>query len=478
MESNAVTNIKVSVIITTYNHRRHIRKAIDSVLAQTYKNYELIVVDDGSTDDTRKLVEEYQDVIYKYQENKGLSAARNTGIDIAQGQALVFLDADDWLLDDCLTTQVNCLVTQPTVAFVSGGHMVFIEENEELWLIQKTIPSEHYMHFLMSNYIGMHAAVMYRNWAFNSIRFDTSLKVCEDYDMYLNLSRLYPVLHHQHLLAVYRIHDSNMSGNLSFMLENVLKVLQRQEKYLLNTQLRNSYQQGIRNWIEWYTGKIYDRMINNSGKPENADLQALEKFNPNLLVQYFHKHKERNPSVWKKGFSFVKSIIPFIGIVPSAEDLHATEYKISHEFLRLNRNLIKGSVLEVDGNENTYRYGGLKVKISSVISLKEICTDPFLNDKYDCILLIMKLHLSKNFHQIIEGLFHALKNDGNLLLTVKGISNISTKGDDESGSMLFTEASVKQLLNDKFGLQNTSISSHKTGKHQLIITARAVKSIL
>jgi glycosyltransferase involved in cell wall biosynthesis len=105
---------KVSVIIPTYNRAKLITKTIDSVLAQTYTDYEIIVIDDGSTDDTLQVLQSYKDKIrYIYQENAGVSAARNCGIEAAQGKWVAFLDSDDQWLPNKLSAQIE---------FVSRNH--------------------------------------------------------------------------------------------------------------------------------------------------------------------------------------------------------------------------------------------------------------------------------------------------------------------------------------------------------------------
>ncbi len=85
----------VSIIIPCFNYGRYLRDAIESVISQGYPHKEIIVVDDGSSDETKQIAEKYQDVKYVYQDNQGLSAARNTGIKNSRGDFLVFLDADD-----------------------------------------------------------------------------------------------------------------------------------------------------------------------------------------------------------------------------------------------------------------------------------------------------------------------------------------------------------------------------------------------
>lgn len=123
--------VSISVIIPTYNRARYVKKAIDSALAQTYKDYEIIVVDDGSTDGTRQALEPYQDCIrYIYQENRGVAAARNLGIKSANATWVAFLDSDDRWIPEKLAYQMDC-VTQ------SDAQVCFTN------IIYESAPDEH-----------------------------------------------------------------------------------------------------------------------------------------------------------------------------------------------------------------------------------------------------------------------------------------------------------------------------------------------
>ncbi len=97
----------VSVMMPTYNNAKYIRQAIESVYAQNYKNIELIVVDDGSTDNTQKIVKEYNDIKYFYIEHKGIPFARNTALENSKGEYIAFCDSDDYWLPDKLSTQIQ-----------------------------------------------------------------------------------------------------------------------------------------------------------------------------------------------------------------------------------------------------------------------------------------------------------------------------------------------------------------------------------
>src|SRR5438046_8618551 len=110
----------VSVIIPCHNQAHFLDEAIESVLTQTYPNHEIIVVDDGSTDNTATVAKCHSPLRYIYQENAGPSAARNTGVKESRGEYLVFLDADDRLLPEALEIGVGCLRQHPECAFEIG----------------------------------------------------------------------------------------------------------------------------------------------------------------------------------------------------------------------------------------------------------------------------------------------------------------------------------------------------------------------
>lgn len=123
---------KISVIIPNYNYGRFLDQAIDSALRQTYKPHEVIVVDDGSTDESPKVLESYGNRIkIVYQTNKGVGAARNKGADVATGDILAFLDADDFWADHKLERQMEVLESSPEVGLVHCG-LQYVDEKGAL----------------------------------------------------------------------------------------------------------------------------------------------------------------------------------------------------------------------------------------------------------------------------------------------------------------------------------------------------------
>jgi glycosyltransferase involved in cell wall biosynthesis len=172
-----------------------LRTALDSVLEQTYQDFELIVVDDGSTDDTAEILDAYNpDLTVVRQANAGVSAARNTGLRAARGALVAFLDSDDRWLPDKLAVQTAFFNTHPDAV---------ICQTEEFWIRNgkrvnpKKVhrkPSGHIFKASLALCLVSPSAVMLRKTLFDEIgEFDETLPACEDYDLWLRISARYPV---------------------------------------------------------------------------------------------------------------------------------------------------------------------------------------------------------------------------------------------------------------------------------------------
>ena len=127
----------VSVVIPTFNCAKYILSALDSVLAQTYRPIEVIVVDDGSTDGTTDIIRNYTDVRYYYQFNQGVSVARNVGIEAAHGEFIAFLDADDCWKNNKLKVQINFMLKYPEFGYTSTQVLDFLDINSPKSLLSK-----------------------------------------------------------------------------------------------------------------------------------------------------------------------------------------------------------------------------------------------------------------------------------------------------------------------------------------------------
>ena len=186
---------RVSVIIPTYNRSWCLSEAIDSVLSQTFQDMELIVVDDGSSDETPALLSHYADRLRVLrQTNRGVSAARNSGIQAAHGDLIAFLDSDDTWQPDKLARQVDFFDRQPDA---------MICQTEEIWIRRGVRVNPKQRHRKPSGWIfeaslalclvSPSAVMMRRDLLEEMGGFDESLPACEDYDLWLRMSLRYPI---------------------------------------------------------------------------------------------------------------------------------------------------------------------------------------------------------------------------------------------------------------------------------------------
>lgn len=215
---------KISVIIPTYNHVLHLGQAIDSVLDQTYGNYEIIVVDDGSTDNTRHLVEGYGDSArYIYQENRGLAGARNTGIRSARGIFMAFLDADDYFEKDNLEKKIPFLESHPEIDWVYSDWDYLDEDNHFLergsikWSYRdKKLKSALFEELLYNrNFISPCTVVVKKSVMEAVGYFDPDVVCQEDWDLWLRLSLKYPSHYIDEVLVHVVGHPDSLSKNFS-----------------------------------------------------------------------------------------------------------------------------------------------------------------------------------------------------------------------------------------------------------------------
>jgi glycosyltransferase involved in cell wall biosynthesis len=232
----------VSVVIPTYNYAHFIGEAIESVRAQTYRNFEIIVVDDGSTDETEQVVSGFPRVRYLRQQNQGIAGARNTGLRASRGEMLVFLDADDRLLPDALEVGINCLTAHTDCAFVSG-HWEFMTSDGHVYSSPAPvcIEKDHYRVLFDHNYIGTTGAVMFRREVFSAVGgFDPVPVGCDDLDLYMRIAREHPVACHDRIIVQHRIHGFNKSREKTLMIKSTLAVYRRQLKHVRGDQALES----------------------------------------------------------------------------------------------------------------------------------------------------------------------------------------------------------------------------------------------
>lgn len=213
---------KVSVIIPTYNRARLIPEAIESVLAQSFRDFEIIVVDDGSTDNTAQVVSGLP-VKYLRQENQGAPAARNKGLKVAQGEYLTFLDSDDILMEDALGKRVEVLDRHPEVGF-SYGRAYLMDEKGHIFGMTRSRSRHSYVRegreeigeLIFGNHIPCPTVMVRRSCLEEVGAFNADLRTSsEDFELWVRLAKRYGVAYIAQPLAKYRVHPHGASATVT-----------------------------------------------------------------------------------------------------------------------------------------------------------------------------------------------------------------------------------------------------------------------
>lgn len=209
---------KVSIIIPTHNREAFIREAIDSVLAQSFADWEIIIIDDASTDKTESIVSEYvtkdsRIKYYKNEENLGIARTRNKGLKIAKGIYIAPLDSDDiWMDKEKLKKQVEFLDTNQDYALLGGGIMHIDKESK---LVKKVLfpvyDSVIRNIILQFNPFAQSTLLFRKDVALELGGYSTEYKICDDYDLWLRIGIKHKFTNIPQVLSGYRIHGGNIT---------------------------------------------------------------------------------------------------------------------------------------------------------------------------------------------------------------------------------------------------------------------------
>lgn len=279
----------VSIIIPTYNDGHVVCEAIDCSLNQTYDHFEIIVVDDGSTDGTERLVKEKYGNRIKYirQENKGLSNARNTGIRHASGKYLQFLDSDDLIDQNKISIQVKLL---QNISGISLAYCDYIRSDikdvKRIYdgrmnpVLQKENPFDDIMtkwetELSIPPHCFMFDSALFREYG---IAFDENLPNHEDWDCWMNIFALHPkVVFTDKPLANYRVRPSSMCTNLAKMRQGYLKAINKQLK------------KNRRNKDTVVKLKLRKKQIRYLYRDSGLLIQMMDRIHPNLKKRYMRR---------------------------------------------------------------------------------------------------------------------------------------------------------------------------------------------
>ncbi len=235
----------VSVVIPTYNRKSIISRAINSVLNQTYKNYEIIIVDDGSTDDTIEYIKDHFNSKVKCisQKNKGASSARNRGISEAKGKYVAFLDSDDEWVESKLQGQVAFLEKNPEIALLCGRTYRSDNIKKVNSSISQSIVGDLFPTLFMHSFVSTPTVIVKKEVLDEVGGFDTNYKSAEDFDLWLKITKNYKCAFLPDLVAIVNRGKDNLSTDKITLHLHALTILEIH--YDENRIPRNKYNKAI-----------------------------------------------------------------------------------------------------------------------------------------------------------------------------------------------------------------------------------------
>lgn len=248
-------SLLVSIIMPVHNGQKFITKSIESVLEQSYENWELIIVNDGSTDLTEEIVIKFQNltnkVKYFYKVNEGQVKATNFGILKSNGDYVAFLDSDDLWESDKLNKQVNFISKNKNIDFLYAKYNSIDEYGNLLSTNNSHGSLNHHEDLLKRCFIGRLTVMVKKSILVELDLFDEFLHSTDDWDMWIRISKKFQLSFLDEVVASYRIHPQSMSKNSYNQLLNVSKVYAKH--VFSNSELNKQF----KNDVKWIELKIY-----------------------------------------------------------------------------------------------------------------------------------------------------------------------------------------------------------------------------
>lgn len=222
----------VSVIMPVYNSADFIKEAIESILNQTFSDFEMIVIDDCSTDNSAEIICSIQDerlVFLKNDVNLGVAKTLNRGIEVAKGKYIARMDADDVSLPDRFDKQVSFFEAHPDYILCGGFAVTYDGESQFVY------PSvDNYLRpLLLFQNVFVHPNVMFRADALKKLKYDEGFNFCEDYDLWFRCSRMGKIMVLPHILLRYRVHAGSVTFQKQKRMNDLRRVVQERELALL-----------------------------------------------------------------------------------------------------------------------------------------------------------------------------------------------------------------------------------------------------
>lgn len=301
---------KVSIIIPTYNYGFVLNETLDSVLGQTYQNWECIIVDDGSTDNTPEIVKAYIEKDYRFlyfvQENGGVSLARNKGIELATGDFIQFLDGDDLLSPKKLFHQIEHFTINPDIDISYTDNFYFKNGNPNILSYDSEMKGKEWMYRLKGRGINTAKAMLHHNIAVISspllrasvlkegIRFPNGVALLEDWLFWFQLAFSncsYHYLNHSEAYTSIRLHASSVSKkNLIQMKERDILIRDQFSRMIEHSNFSQNEKQQLQALNKKFYNWNFKKLLYQVGPWNFTELCRIRKYvNPAVFVKYYLK---------------------------------------------------------------------------------------------------------------------------------------------------------------------------------------------
>ena len=498
---------RVSVITVFHNGARFIEAAVESVLAQTYSDWELLLVDDGSTDGSseiaRRFAGEWPDRIryleHAGHENRGASAARNLGLEHATGEFVAFLDADDLYLPGKLSQQVDMLDAMPHIAMLYGRSLLWFGwtgDPEDAARDQYTTPAAELdreyaptelfaAHLVDPNVYPTTCSVLIRRSAIDDVgAFDESFRTMyEDVVLFMKILFRYPVYVASACWDRYRRHpDSCWAVAMQSGQYSTWRPYAARETFLLWVE-RYLDEQGARGTGVWntlqqqllpYRRPLIYKVMNAPqllvGTARERVERLAKRYVPARVRRALRNGVRRRPWVGWVRFGHLRRLTPISPDWGYDRGTPVDRYYIE-SFLARHSGDVHGRVLEIAEDMYTRRFGGERVTRSDVLHYVEGNPQATLvgdladgadipSDAFDCVILTQTLQYIYDVPAAVRTVYRILKPGGVLLATLPGISEI---GDDETGAFWhwsFTPTSARRVLLEAFPANSIEVQGH------------------
>jgi len=497
----------VSVIMIFLNAERFIQEAIESVLAQSYANWELLLIDDGSTDSSGAIARQFvtgyagkmRYLTHPGGANLGMSASRNLGISSARGELIAFLDADDVWLAEKLASQVEIMQLQPDAAMVCGmteywyswsGRQEDMNRDfvPELGVLpDRLVKPPALFSALMRNQVVTSTGSLIRREVIETVGgYEESFRgLYEDQAFYAKVCLKAPVFISRGCWYKYRKHSDSccaVAENGGRQYSERLLLLNWLESYLNENRIRDK---GV--WQSLKRAQWRCRFPKLARTPEHIRYRTrmtkerMKSITRRLVPAHVYgwiKDRRRGrdylpKTVPKTGaikFGDLRRLTPISRVFGFDRGTPIDRYYIEG-FLARNSGDIRGRVLEVGDDSYTRRYGGERVNKIDVLHVTEgspqatiiadlTKADHIPSESFDCIILTQTLHLIYDVHAAIETLHRILKPGGVLLATFPGISQIDHYEWGKTWYWAFTSLAARRMFGEAFSDSALSVETH------------------